>query len=42
MNPTYLSLEYVPAAVSDALKTDAMLEFADSNKPADMIEKIIA
>ena len=42
MNPTYLSVDDVPAADIEAMKVKFNEEMADSGKPADIIEKIVA
>jgi elongation factor Ts len=41
MNPDYLSKESIPADIKQAAIDAATAEMAGSNKPADMIEKIV-
>jgi elongation factor Ts len=42
MNPTYFNLDAVPQSLKDSLTEEAKAEFADSNKPADIVEKIVS
>ncbi len=42
MNPEYLSMEDVPADIVEAAKAKISSELADSGKPADILEKIVA
>lgn len=41
MSPSYLSIETVPSNIKDELKVEYMKEMEWSNKPADIVEKII-
>lgn len=41
MNPTYKSIEDVPSDMKDTMKADAFKEMEWSNKPADVLEKIV-
>lgn len=41
MNPTYLSIESIPSEIKDSMKAECSKEMEWSNKPADIIEKII-
>jgi len=42
MNPQYFDLSAVPQSLKDQLTVEVTKEFADSNKPADIIEKIVS
>ncbi len=41
MNPQYFDIDGVPVAIKEQLTADATAEFAGSNKPVDIIEKIV-